>query len=90
MSDKSPDPQATKPTIKERLLTRFVKATATLGKDWRTQLAAHNLYFNTRNGVNDCEAVSTAVKNPRRTDVDRIERVAEALEELIDYEKKAQ
>lgn len=88
MPDKSTDPQATKPTIKTRLLTRFAEAITSLGKNWCVQLAAHNPYFDTRNGVNDCEAISAVVKSPRRADVDRIERVAEALEELVDTQKK--
>lgn len=75
--------QTVKPTIKERLLARFVVATTQLGDNWREQLVVHNPYFNTKRGVYDYQAVSLAAHNPRRADADRIERVTEALEAIV-------
>lgn len=76
-----------KPTIKQRLLARFDKAISLLGDDWRKQLVAYNPYFNTKDGVYDYQAVSAAVSNPRRANADRIEKVVEALEAVIESKK---
>jgi hypothetical protein len=72
-----------KPTIKQRLLSRFQAAVTVLGEDWRKKLAENYPCFNTKEGVNHYEAVATALRDNRRASADRIEKVVDALEEIV-------
>jgi hypothetical protein len=69
-------------TIKQRLLIRFRKAKEMAGPKWRDKLAEHNNFFDTRTGEAYMRSVAQALSDPRRGDVDRIECVTLALEEM--------
>ncbi|TLV03099.1 hypothetical protein [Dyadobacter luticola] len=68
------------PSIKERLLIRFIKSRAIVGKNWRGVLAARDPFFNTKLGSDYLTSVAQAVSDRSRGNVDRIERVTIALE----------
>lgn len=68
--------------IKQRLLLRFGKAKEMAGPKWRDKLAKHDKFFDTRTGEAYMRSVAQALSDPRRGDVDRIERVTLALEEI--------
>ena len=81
--------QTVRPTIKQRLLARLNDAIVIVGPDWRKELANFDPYFNTKDGVYDYQAVSRALKNPSRADVDRIERVTISMESLVATKNQA-
>ena len=66
--------------IKQRLLQRFIHAKGIVGVRWRDILARHDPFFNTRAGEAYMRSVAQAASDPRRGNVDRIERVTLALE----------
>ncbi|MCF2486968.1 hypothetical protein [Dyadobacter sp. CY347] len=68
--------------IKQRLLLRFGKAKGMVGPKWRDKLAKHDKFFDTRTGEAYMRSVAQALSDPRRGDVDRIECVTLALEEI--------
>ncbi|SEI97742.1 hypothetical protein SAMN05216327_10578 [Dyadobacter sp. SG02] len=69
-------------TIKERLLSRFIKSRSIVGKNWRVVLAANDPFFNTKLGGDFLTSVAQAVSDSSRGNVDRIERVTVALEKV--------
>ena len=69
-------------SIKQRLLIRFRKAKELAGPKWRDKLAKHDPFFDTRTGEAYMRSVAQALSDPRRGDVDRIECVTLALEEI--------
>lgn len=69
--------------IKQRLLIRFRRAKEMAGPKWRDKLAKHDKFFDTRTGEAYMRSVAQALSDPRRGDVDRIERVTLALEEMV-------
>ncbi|MCE7071442.1 hypothetical protein LZG74_14080 [Dyadobacter sp. CY327] len=70
-------------TIKQRLLIRFRKAKEMAGPKWKDKLASHDAFFDTRTGEGYMRSVAQALSDPRRGDVDRIECVTLALEEIM-------
>jgi hypothetical protein len=68
--------------IKQRLLIRFRKAKEMAGPKWRDKLAKHHPFFDTRTGEAYMRSVAQALSDPKRGDVDRIECVTLALEEI--------
>jgi hypothetical protein len=67
-------------SIKQRLLARFVHAKAAVGPKWKDALSKSDPFFDTRTGEAFMRSVGQACSDPRRGDVDRIERVTVALE----------
>ncbi|MCF2517919.1 hypothetical protein [Dyadobacter sp. CY351] len=74
--------EITRLPIKQRLLIRFRRAKEMAGPKWRDKLAEHNQFFDTRTGEAYMRSVAQALSDPRRGDVDRIEHVTLALEEI--------
>lgn len=72
----------TVPTIKERLLKRFGRAKEKVGIGWKDKLASKDKFFNTRTGEAYMRSVAQAHSDPKRGNVDRIERVTIALEKI--------
>ncbi|QRQ99938.1 hypothetical protein [Dyadobacter sandarakinus] len=70
------------PSIKERLLIRFVRSRDIVGKNWRRVLADKDPFFNTKVGGDYLTSVAQAVSDSTRGNVDRIERVTIALEKV--------
>lgn len=68
--------------IKQRLLLRFATAKAIIGPKWRERLALHDPFFDSRIGEAFMRSVAQAYSDPRRGNVDRIERVTMALESI--------
>lgn len=68
--------------IKQRLLQRFAKAKGVVGSKWRESLAQHDPFFNTRMGEAYMRSVAQAYSDPKRGNVDRIERVTLGLEKI--------
>ena len=68
--------------IKQRLLHRFAKAKGMVGSKWRESLAQHDPFFDTRTGEAYMRSVAQAFSDPRRGNVDRIERVTLGLEKI--------
>ncbi|SDG81547.1 hypothetical protein SAMN04487996_123110 [Dyadobacter soli] len=68
--------------IKQRLLQRFAKARGVVGARWRESLAQHDPFFDSRIGEAYMRSVAQAHSDPRRGNVDRIERVTLALEKI--------
>lgn len=68
--------------IKQRLLRRFAKAKEIVGPKWRETLARHDPFFDTRTGEAYMRSVAQAYSDPRRGNVDRIERVTLELEKI--------
>ncbi|GGH45418.1 hypothetical protein ACN9ML_16305 [Dyadobacter endophyticus] len=68
--------------IKQRLLLRFSKAKGMVGPKWRESLAQHDPFFDTRMGEAYMRSVAQAYSDPRRGNVDRIERVTLGLERI--------
>ncbi|SDF32529.1 hypothetical protein SAMN04487996_11025 [Dyadobacter soli] len=69
-------------SIKERLLSRFIRARNIVGKGWRGILADSDPFFNTKLGGDFLTSVAQAVSDSSRGNVDRIERVTVALEKV--------
>jgi hypothetical protein len=69
-------------SIKERLLTRFIKSRNIVGKNLRGVLAKSDPFFNTKLGGDYLTSVAQAVSDSSRGNVDRIERVTIALEKV--------
>lgn len=82
MEDLANAAEAVVATIKERLLTRFGRAKEQVGPNWRNVLAESDDFFNTKTGVDYMRSVAQAYSNAGRGHVDRIERVAIALEKI--------
>lgn len=68
--------------IKQRLLLRFKIAKEMVGPKWREKLAETDSFFDSRIGAAFMRSVAQAYSDPRRGNVDRIERVTMALESI--------
>lgn len=68
--------------IKQRLLLRFAKVKGIVGPKWREILARNDPFFDTRMGEAYMRSVAQAYSDPKRGNVDRIERVTLALERI--------
>lgn len=68
--------------IKQRLLLRFAKVKGIVGPKWREILARNDPFFDTRMGEAYMRSVAQAYSDPKRGNVDRMERVTLALERI--------
>jgi len=81
-------PPQTGISIKQRLLARFAKAKI-VGPKWKDALSKSDPFFDTRTGEAYMRSVGQACSDPRRGDVDRIERVTVALEFIAGITSRA-
>lgn len=82
-------PPQTGISIKQRLLARFARAKAIVGPKWKDALSKSDPFFDTRTGEAYMRSVGQACSDPRRGDVDRIERVTVALEFIAGIPSRA-
>ena len=71
------------PTIKERLLKRFVEARDKLGPDWRKKLAEYDEKYGTIKYYTILNRVAGAVQKDSRASVDYIENVVVDMETIL-------
>lgn len=73
-------------TIKERLLYRFHFSRSLMGKNWRGKLLKADPFFDTKKGQDFITSTVQACSQPKRGQVDRIERVVVAMEKVLRIE----
>jgi len=74
---------------KQDAISRFLAAKEFLGKDWKKRLAAFEPYFNTWQGSEDMKAIASAVNRPQKATLQRMLVVVEALERMVEFQKKS-